>query len=292
MKCPTPNFVWPHDKVIAVPCGKCLACLSNKRSDWAFRLMQEYKVASSAFFVTLTYSEKYKPANGVSKRHLQLYFKRLRKRVQTDGKSPVRYYAVGEYAPITLRPHYHAIIFNADEKSIRESWQLFNKVRDRLEPIGIVHLGKVTEASVQYTLKYIVQKADFPDGLNPSFSIMSRGHGLGANYLSDSMVEWHRVGKRVYAMDSGVKRRLPRFYKEKIWPSVKLEDYPQNAAQWNWQREHVFKNARKEAEHKEEKELNAIRATGIKDAGKYIEKSRDAQLKRIKSKVAYSQKPL
>lgn len=289
MKCPTPNFVWPHDKVIAVPCGKCLACLSNKREDWAFRLMQEHKVSCSAFFVTLTYSEKYKPEHGVSKRHLQLYFKRLRKRVQTDAKYPVRYYAVGEYAPVTLRPHYHAIIFNADEKSIRESWQLFNKVRNRLEPIGIVHVGSVTEASVQYTLKYVVQKFESPDGLNKSFALMSRGHGLGAHYLSDAMVQWHRAGERVFAIQDGVKRRLPRFYKEKIWPSIQLDDYPQNAAAWNWQRDHVFKKARTEAELKEEEEEKRLRAAGIKDPRKYIERSRDARIKKIKSKVAYTQ---
>lgn len=292
MKCPTPNFVWPHDKVIAVPCGKCLACLSNKREDWAFRLMQEYKVCISAHFVTLTYSEKYKPSHGVSKRHLQLYFKRLRKRVQQDPKYPVRYYAVGEYAPETLRPHYHAIIFNADEKSIRESWSLYNKVREKLEPIGIVHIGNVQEASVQYVLKYVVQKADYPVDLNPSFSLMSRGHGLGACYLSDNMVEWHRSAGRVFALRHGVKSRLPRFYKEKIWPSVKLEDYPQNAAVWNWQREHVFKKARKEAEQSEEVNRNLLRAEGIKNPDRYIERVRDARLRKVKSKVAYTQKPL
>ena len=289
MKCPTPNYVWPKDKVIAVPCGKCLACLSNKREDWSFRLMQEYKVSASAFFVTLTYSEKYHPSMGVSKRHLQLYFKRLRKLVVKDTKYPIRYYAVGEYGGQTNRPHYHAIIFNADEKSIRQAWSLFNKVRNKVEPIGIVHCGNVTEASVSYVLKYVVQKYEFPDGLNPSFSVMSRGYGLGANYLSDRMVEWHRSGDRVYTLQYGVKKRLPRFYKEKIWPAVKMEEFPQGWAKWTYNREFVFKKAQKEAELQEEVEKSKLRAAGVKDPGKLIERSRNARLKGIKSKVAYSQ---
>lgn len=289
MKCPTPNFVWPHDKVIAVPCGKCLICLSNKREDWSFRLMQEYKVSSSAYFITLTYSEKYLPSMGVSKRHFQLYMKRLRKLVDKDTKYPVRYYAVGEYGGETKRPHYHAIIFNADEKSIRQAWAFFNKVRNKVEPIGIVHVGNVTEASVAYVLKYVVQKYEYPEGLNPSFSLMSRGHGLGANYLSDAMVAWHRSGDRVYALQYGVKRRLPRFYKEKIWPSIKMEDFPQGWASWTYKREFVFKKARTEAEQMEEKIKSRLKAEGFKEPDRVLERIRDAELKKIKSKVAYTQ---
>lgn len=290
MKCPTPNFVWPHDKVIAVPCGKCLACLSNKREDWSFRLMQEYKYSISAYFVTLTYSEKFLPPQGVSKRHLQLYFKRLRKLVTHDPKYPVRYYAVGEYGGDTARPHYHAIIFNADETSIRQAWMFYNKRLERKEPIGIVHIGRCEEASVSYTLKYVVQKFDFPEGKNSSFAIMSRGYGLGAHYLTDAMVAWHRGADRMYAIQYGQKRRLPRFYKEKIWPSVKLEDFPQGWYKWTANREFVFKQSRKQADESEQKNLTLIRASGIKDAERYVERVRNARLKSIKTKVAYTQK--
>ena len=41
----------------SVPCGRCLGCLSKKRADWTFRMMQELSVATSASFLTLTISD-------------------------------------------------------------------------------------------------------------------------------------------------------------------------------------------------------------------------------------------
>lgn len=279
MRCPDPKYVWPHGTIMAVPCGKCIACLSNKRHDWAFRLMQEYKVSSSAHFVTLTYSEKYYPSvHGLSKRHVQLYLKRLR------HLSPkLRYYAVGEYGSNTGRAHYHLIIFNSDEKSIRQVWSLFNKNTNKVEPIGIVHVGNVTEASVQYVLKYVVQKDDGPPGLNKPFSLMSRGHGLGAHYLTDAMVEWHRAANRLYTIRYGEKGRLPRFYKEKIWPNSSWSD-------WAYRREKVFKQARKEADTREKQNYEKIRAAGYSNPEATQRAMRKAHTAKIKSKIAFTQK--
>lgn len=277
MRCPNPNFVWPNGKVIAVPCGKCLPCLSNKRIDWSSRLMQEYRVSSSAYFVTLTYSDRFLPSCGVVKRHLQLYFKRLRK-LQPDVR--IRYYAVGEYGSKTLRPHYHAIIFNSSEKAISQAWTFF--INGKVVPIGIVHLGKVTEASVSYTLKYVVQsKEPVPDGFNPGFALMSRGYGLGLNYLTDEMLAWHRSGERVYMMKYGEKLRLPRFYKDKIWPNTDWSN-------WAYRRELISKKSEKEAEQREEKEIASLKKLGY--SRKQMEEFRNASYARIKQKVAFTQK--
>lgn len=278
MRCPNPNYVWPKGKVIAVPCGKCMACLANKRQDWSLRLMQEYKFSTSAHFVTLTYSEKYYPSFGVSKRHIQLYMKRLRKLAPR-----LRYYLVAEYGTKTGRGHYHGIFFNADEKDIRRCWSLFNSHLKRVEPIGIVHIGRVTEASVGYCLKYIVQKGNVVEGLNKPFTLMSRGYGIGINYLTDAMLKWHRENQYVHMVQGGKRVRLPRFYKEKIWPSSSWSD-------WADRREKTFKKARMEAERKEEREIELLKNEGYADPSRLIGESRDYQISRIKSKVAYSQK--
>lgn len=280
MKCPDPKYVWPHGNIMAVPCGKCLTCLSNKRHDWAFRLMQEYKVSTSSHFVTLTYSQKYYPTeHGVSKRHVQLYIKRLR-----HDSPKLRYYAVGEYGSNTGRAHYHLIIFNSDENSIRKHWSLLNKVTNKIEPIGLVHLGQVTEASVQYVLKYMVQKfAVPPEGKNKPFSLMSRGHGIGAHYLSDAMVKWHRDADRVYTLVYGEKRRLPRFYKDKIWPNS-------GWSSWAYNRERVFKQARKEAELRDKKNYEILRSRGYSNPEATQTAMRNAVQGKIKSKVAFTQK--
>lgn len=285
MRCPNPNFVWPNGRVIAVPCGKCLACLSNKRHDWAARLMQEYKVSDSAVFITLTYSERFLPENGVVKRHLQLYLKRLRKVTPR-----LRYYAVGEYGSTTLRPHYHAILFNAQEKDIRDCWSLLDKKTGQKVPIGIVHVGTCTEASVAYVLKYVVQSKDpVPSGFNPPFSIMSRGYGLGLNYLTDEMLAWHRAGDRVYMIQHGEKHRLPRYYKDKIWPKVE-EWYNRDGTvcRWNQERETLNQKALAEAEKREKRELKKLKEMGYSLSK--IDQLRESNLSGIKQKVAYTQK--
>lgn len=220
MRCVSPKTLWPHrsidwqdaheERPMSVPCGKCLACLSNKRNDWSFRLEQEYKASRSAIFVTLTYDRAHYPSNGsLDKRHVQLYLKRLRK-AQNDNA--IRYYAVGEYGSESGRAHYHLLLFNADPDLARKAWSDYKG-----RPIGIVHIGNVTAASVAYCTKYIIQKDDYPEGLEKPFSLMSRSYGIGAHYLSDEMVEWHRADDRNYAMRWNQKVRLPRFYREKIW---------------------------------------------------------------------------
>lgn len=154
MNCPKPKWVFPNAKGVLVPCGKCPACLSNKRNEWSFRLMEEVKRSTSAAFITLTYHPKFVPDSGVSKRHVQLFLKRLRKN-QKNGKK-IRYYFVAEYGSKTGRPHYHSILFNAEggEEAIRKAWMLKDS------EIGLIHYGKVTEASIRYVTKYVIQKSD------------------------------------------------------------------------------------------------------------------------------------
>lgn len=183
-----------------VPCGKCPDCYKRRTSGWSFRLMQEEKISDSAHFITLTYDTKVVPItkNGfmdLSKRHLQLFFKRIRKATKQHGytitkrirnkvqhkystitptKKPIKYYAVGEYGGRTNRPHYHIIMFNAQIELIQEAWNM-----------GNVHYGQVSNASVGYTLKYMTKKAKIPmhrnDDRTPEFSLMSKR--LGESYL-------------------------------------------------------------------------------------------------------------
>lgn len=153
---------------VLVPCGRCAHCTSRRISQWSFRLMQQDKVSQSAHFITLTYANQHVPisSNGfpsLRKRDVQLFFKRLRK----GSTGNIKYYVCGEYGGKTDRPHYHAIIFNADVAKIGASWQL-----------GHCHYGNVTGASVGYTLKYMSKGPWRPkherDDRAPQFSLMSK----------------------------------------------------------------------------------------------------------------------
>lgn len=272
MMCISPKEVWPFKSIdledearsVVVPCGKCLACLSNKRVDWSFRLEQEYKASKSAMFVTLTYDRQFIPSDfGLSKRDLQLFFKRLRK----ISNARIRYYAVGEYGSKTMRPHYHILLFNASEISVRKAWLK-----------GIVHVGRVNQASINYTLKYMVQPSPqlFSQRQRP-FCVMSRAYGIGLSYMTDAMVSWHRAGGKNYVIKDGVKGRLPRYYRDKIWYDVVERAKVSSASKWLAIRNH-------------RKELRFYVKEFGKDAKAKMVEARNAMFSRVKVKVAFSQK--
>lgn len=210
MECLTPRYLSSQEMV--VPCGKCAFCAATRRSDWATRLEYEARLHLDKKFITLTYANPHlKWAHGNSqlhKRDLQLWFKRVRK---TGAK--IRYYAVGEYGSTTFRPHYHVILFGTvSEKTIRDSW-----------PLGQVHIGTVTQASIMYCLGYIVNKSwKHVHNRVPPFALMSRKPGLGHNYLSPAMRAWHKSDRKNYVMLDGVKRHLPRYYKTKLFSKLDL----------------------------------------------------------------------
>lgn len=208
------------------PCGKCPACRARRASAWSFRLMQEEKVAHSAYFLTLTYNEKNVPRtrNGfmeIHRRDLQLFFKRLRKMQSSKRyckkagvpyiQQPLKYYAVGEYGGRFKRPHYHVIMFNASAELIERAWTA-----------GHVHYGYVAGASVGYTMKYISKPSKIPihrnDDRTPEFSLMSKG--LGESYLTRNMISWHNVvvTQRCYVLTSdGKKVAMPRYYRDRLY---------------------------------------------------------------------------
>lgn len=203
-------------RTIPVPCGKCPECCKRRTSGWSFRLIQEEKKSESSYFLTLTYDTKHVPITqngfmGLDKRHLQLFFKRLRKAHEGYGNKPIKYYAVGEYGGETFRPHYHVILFNADINKIQPAWAM-----------GQIHYGEVNGASVGYTLKYISKPKRIPlhrnDDRLPEFSLMSKG--LGANYITPAMCRWHTadLDNRMYCnIEGGKKIAMPRYYKDKIY---------------------------------------------------------------------------
>lgn len=226
---------------LPVPCGKCIWCLKRRVSTWSFRLLQESRVSSSAFFVTLTYEGDHIPetSNGlatIDKADVQKFIKRLRRRQEIKGLTDkIKYYACGEYGKNSFRPHYHLILFNSLEEIIEKAWQK-----------GHVHIGKVSEASIGYTLKYMSKGKTVPqhelDDRNPEFSLMSKR--LGANYINNKTIKWHRedILRRCYCpLPNGKKAPMARYYKEKLYTKRELKkigEYmqtldPKNPANYN-----------------------------------------------------------
>lgn len=209
MECQRPRYIHKND--VLVPCGDCAFCTATRRSDWALRLHYESRLHADKQFLTLTYANAHlvwkDNVPQLHKRHLQLFFKLVRRRGYK-----IRYYAVGEYGSKTFRPHYHIILFGSVPAEIlRDCW-----------PHGHIHAGTVNDASIMYTLGYIVNGKGWKmrHKRERPFSLMSQG--IGKNYLSAAMIEWHKSDRKNYAMIHHEKRHLPRYYKTKIFSKVDL----------------------------------------------------------------------
>lgn len=139
-------------------------------------------------FVTLTYDDQHLRLNDdleptLCKRDLQLFFKRLRKRI-----GPFRYYACGEYGENTQRPHYHAILFGVSpllEPTILKEWKN-----------GFIFVGSVARESMQYVAGYVTKKLGDATDRNVAreFSVMSLRPALGVQALSQLRDEFERYG--------------------------------------------------------------------------------------------------
>ncbi|WNK13142.1 MAG: replication initiator protein [Microvirus sp.] len=226
--CMSPFHKRHDNENMALPCGKCPACLTTRKSAWSFRLMQESRVSDSMLFVTLTYAPEYvkKAPSGrltLDKRDLTLFFKNLRNSYRTLPKNErpkIKYYVVGEYGSRFQRPHYHVILFNSHFDNVRKSW-----------PHGHaqIEVPRKGEASIGYCLMYM----DTPktrrvpmyegDDRQPLFAHMSLG--LGASYLTPDMIAWHRADleNRLYIpLKDGNKASMPRYYKNRIYRMYEL----------------------------------------------------------------------
>lgn len=229
MKCISPLRIrrkspHPAGDFIDVPCGKCAHCMQNKRTEWSIRLQKELQFASSAVFVTLTYSDDYfydymlKASDfqaayihckSVHKKDLQDFMKRFR---YHDGSPNIRYFAVGEYGEKTYRPHYHLLLFNCDFSRISEnlgnSW-LF----------GHFHVGEVNESSIHYVTGYVLTKKFRPsDDVDYSFSLMSRRPGIGHCFVYSNYGRLLSSDPSPYlVLRGGMKVPIPRYFKDKLY---------------------------------------------------------------------------
>lgn len=224
-------------EVIEVPCGKCLACRSNLRSDWIFRLKQHMKTAKTAYFVTLTYSDDNIPLskNGyptLCKDAVKTFLHDWRNKIEKDYQESLRlsgvplekrrklhhrikYFLVGEYGGDNGRPHYHFVLFDYKYSNI--------ELERSLKPFfpDIIDIRYCTGARIGYITKYMLKDIDddFPDDVERPFRLMSKG--LGSNFVSDDNARFLSYNGENFVMSDGdYKRRLPRYLREKFIPRM------------------------------------------------------------------------
>lgn len=212
---------------IQVPCGKCILCRNRKKSEWEFRALCESATSETQpLFATLTYDNDNLPSQGVVKKHVQDFLKRLRKRLSLCGydvAGKLRYFCCAEYGSRTQRPHYHLIFWNFPEMEtlhkrlefIEESWQQ-----------GFCYVVPVQHGGIGYVMKYMRKSYTPPTGKNNVFFLSSRRNGgIGSKYLDKLIPHFHDNPSCLYVTvtdpyTGAIKTCiLPKFFRDKIYPS-------------------------------------------------------------------------
>lgn len=219
-----------------IPCGQCRGCRLDRARDWATRCVHESQCHDRNSFLTLTYSDDHLPGDrSVSVRELQLFNKRLR-----DGVGSMRFMGCGEYGDLTLRPHYHLLVFGWDPddkipwRKAKSGEVLYRSpTLEKFWPYGEALIGAVTFKSAGYVARYTMKKAKGDEdptryvraaahpetgeliewSVAPEFLLMSRRPGLGAEWFN-------RYASDAFPSDflvvDGRKVPVPRFYTERL----------------------------------------------------------------------------
>ncbi|AXL14918.1 replication initiator protein [Microviridae sp.] len=277
MRCPKPITLKDPNRIkssraLQVPCGYCGACRANKRAMWSFRIKEEAKVSSSCYFITLTYAPEYLPiitlldpeTGHIIKEYPTLWKKDLQnfwKAIRKYGK--LRYYAVGEYGSNTKRPHYHAMIFNANQKHLDKLQQVWGK--------GNVHVHPQSDATIHYTTKYHVnfdKSIRYP--AKKEFASMSLKPAIGSHYISKN-AKFHTDNEYLYVINNGFKQPIPRYYKEKLFTPEKLDQL----------RDQTYIQVDKDFD----KEYNRLIQLHVDDPINYIKQSLQIESDKVKDKA-------
>lgn len=217
---PRDGFV---DQPVSVPCGQCSGCRLEHSRMWAVRCVHEAQQYEDNSFLTLTYDEEHLPSdNSISIEALQLFFKRLRKRL---GSTKIRYFACGEYGEDNSRAHYHVCLFNYDfpdkilyGRSRNHRIYTSELLDSAWSNQGLCFIGSLTFESCAYVARYVMKKLTGPRASEygdrkPPFVTMSRRPGIGSAHFE-------KYNKEIYKDDmiiiNGKKHRVPRFYDKRL----------------------------------------------------------------------------
>lgn len=210
-----------YPDTITVPCGRCIGCLKRNATDWVTRIVNECSLHVDNCILHLTYDYSHLPADGsVKLRDLQLFFKRLRKRL---GNVRIRYFACGEYGDKKQRPHYHVIIFGwkpsdlqLEDTSAKGNCLYSSKFIASVWGNGRVRVGDVTVQTAGYVARYSLKKRfEQPvDGKSPEFHTMSRRPGIGFGYYEQ--YRKNAIQDKIPINHDGriINAPVPRFYME------------------------------------------------------------------------------
>lgn len=207
------NIIHPENyHSYVVPCGRCPSCLNRRAAHWYFRLLHQKKESDTCSFVTWTYDDENLP-EALMKSELQNLFKKMRKDMN------FKYYAVGEYGDQSLRPHFHAIMYDLPERMIyadnlETKGVLRSTSMEWYWKKGFVDVREPETGRFRYICGYLDKRKD--NMPVREFNLMSKG--LGKSWLTDANLDYYNRNPKPYIIGpGGEKIAMPRYYKEKLY---------------------------------------------------------------------------
>ena len=250
------------DYYVEVPCGRCMLCKARLAKEWKVRLANELQATPThivnlnqvprVVFGTLTFNDdNYTDDESL----LPDYFVKFRDSYRKCyGISP-RYFAVTDRGSQFGRLHVHILIFNpryydCNTKTYTKNVSVSNLREHHLWwPYGFVsYLAWCKSSAVSsYVSDYIsganMWKEEPVKHGKPICEQALRykpkiycSKGIGSAWLTDEKIVKYNAGAPPLVMLNGFQYVLPRYYRNRIWPS---EDYEF----WEFDHRHLIRRA-------------------------------------------------
>ncbi len=192
-------------------------------------------------FITLTYRNRaecnrqqlrdgyHVPTDySLNKQHFQKFIKRLRKHFPQK----IRYFHCGEYGDETLRPHYHACLFNCsfrDQTVFSETEGITtysSPILEKLWPYGFSTVGELNFQTASYVAGYILKKITGNQAteeylrndeygvaywVEPPYVTMSLKPGIGHEFYQKYKTDFF-PSDETPVPGKGIISKVPRYY--------------------------------------------------------------------------------
>ncbi len=229
-----------------VACGQCLGCRLDRNLMWAMRIVHEASMHVNQHgncFVTFTYRDKWDATEKQYKKghyvpddyslnyhHFRDFIKRLRSRFEQK----IRYFHCGEYGDQTLRPHYHACLFNVtfDDMVVYKQEEgittYSSEILTELWPYGFCTVGELNFETAAYTAGYILSKITGLQAdeaylrsdeygvclwVKPPYITMSLKPGIGEKFYTLYAGDFF-PSDECPVPGMGIRSKVPRFYEK------------------------------------------------------------------------------
>lgn len=239
-----------------VPCGQCMHCRVNAGRAWTSRILMETCThPGTAWFLTLTYDDDHVPRTIDGIQTLDKKGSRIWIQNAMRDLGAFRYFLVGEYGDITLRPHLHLAVFPQSDSQVSALTRRWDKGHSSAYPLTPERAAYLA----QYAAKKLTKDTDerLEPGQEPEFRTSSTRPPLAHAFVSvlvhaysqgagKALVEergdversW-RIGRRILPVPSYVLREtrralgIPELHRDRLaHPGYYANRAAEEAATW------------------------------------------------------------